>query len=412
MSDTLQDSSAVAEEQIGKLIFDPVARADPYPIYATLRAMAPLHQSSFGPWFVGTYEECAALLRDPRLVRRHGDAWEQRAMMQNSLGRDWFDAQGRWMLWLDPPDHTRLRGLVSKAFTPRYIARLKERVVQIVDDLLDDLRGAGEFDLIAQLAFPVPITIICDMLGVPKEDRDSFRGWTVEVAGTLEPLPPPDVQDAADEATRRFIAYFRELIAARRNDDADDLLCRLIHAEEDGERLTEDEIIAQATLLLGAGFETTTNLIGNGSLALLRHPDQWEKLVSGPERARGAVEELLRYDSPVQMATPRVTNTSIEVMGREIPETSTVLCVVGSANRDPSRYVNADGLDIERQNVEPLSFGGGPHFCLGASLARMEGAIVFEALATKLPHLELVEENPTWRRSLNIRGLGSLTVRA
>jgi cytochrome P450 len=412
MADTVQQLSA-AEEQIQRLIFDPVARADPYPIYMSLRAVAPVYQASFGPWFVTTYEECASLLRDPRLVRRHGDAWEQRAMLQGCLGRDWFEAQARWMLWLDPPDHTRLRGLVSKAFTPRYIARMKERVVEVAESLIDDLHGAGEFDLIAQLAFPVPITIICDMLGVPQEDRDRFRQWTIDVAATLEPLPPPEVQDAADVATREFIAYFRDLIAERRKDgERDDLLSRMIAAEEDGQRLTEDEIIAQATLLLGAGFETTTNLIGNGSLALLRHSEQWEKLVTGPERCRNTMEELLRYDSPVQMATPRVTNTTVEVAGHEIPEGETVICVVGSANHDRSRYVNPEGLDIERTNVEPLSFGGGPHFCLGASLARLEAAVVFETLATRLPHLRLVDEHPPWRKSLNLRGLESLTVHA
>ena len=411
MSDTLQQTAA-AEEQMQRLVFDPVARADPYPIYTALRDMAPIHQASFGPWFVGTYEECAALLRDPRLVRRHGSAWEQRAMLQGAVGRDWFEAQERWMLWLDPPDHTKMRALVSKAFTPRYITKMKERVTEVVEKRIDELHGAGEFDLIAELAFPVPITIICDMLGVPKEDRNSFREWTVHVASTLEPLPPPEVQDAADEAVRSFIAYFRDLIAERRKDDNDDLLHRMIAAEEDGQRLTEDEIIAQSTLLLGAGFETTTNLIGNGSLALLRHPEQWEKLVTGPERCRSTVEELLRYDSPVQMATPRVTNTTVEVAGHEIPEGDTVICVVASANRDPARYTNPEGLDIERQDVDPLSFGGGPHYCLGASLARLEAAILFETLATRLPHLELVEEDPTWRKSLNLRGLESLTVRA
>lgn len=412
MSETLDDATTAAEEAIGRLIFDPVARADPYPTYTSIRNASPVYQVSFGPWFVTDYEDSAAMLRDPRLVRQHKDSWEQRAILQNSVGRDWMEAQSRWMLWLDPPDHTRLRGLVSKAFTPRYISKLKDRVQEVVDGLIDDMAGAGEVDLIAHLAFPVPITIICDMLGVPTKDRDSFRKWTVDMVQTLEPLPPEEVQDAADAAATEFIAYFRVLIEERRKSPHDDLLSGLISAEEEGERLSEDEVIAQATLLLGAGFETTTNLIGNGSLALLRHPEQWSKLVSGPERARSAVEELLRYDSPVQMATPRVASAPIEVRDKTIAEGDTVITIVGAANRDPNRYSNPEGLDIERQNPEPLSFGGGPHFCLGASLARMEATILFESLATKLPHLEIADDDPSWRRSLNLRGLESLLVRA
>jgi cytochrome P450 len=316
------------------------------------------------------------------------------------------------MLWLDPPDHTRLRGLVSKAFTPRYVAKLHDRVSEIVDELVARLAEAGEVDFIEDFAFQLPITIICDMLGIPAEDRDSFRVWTVEIAQTLEPLPPEHVQNAADEATLKLTAYLRDLVAARRDTGGDDLLGQLIHAEEEGQRLTADEIVSTAGLLLGAGFETTTNLLGNGMLALLRHPDQWSLLKKDPSLAAAAVEELLRYDSPVQMATPRVANAPVEAAGHTIQPGDVVVAVIAAGNRDPQRYSHPDVVDIERPDPAPLSFGGGPHFCLGAALARMEGAVAFQALATKLPTLELVEDDPQWRRALNLRGLESLRVTA
>ena len=395
-----------------RLVFDPVARANPYPVYDVMRASEPVYQSEIGPWFVTSYDDCARLLKDPRLTRRFEDSWEQRAIVQNSVGRPWFEEQDRWMLWLDPPDHTRLRGLVSKAFTPRYVAKLHDRVSEIVDGLVVTLAEAGEADFIEHFAFQLPITIICDMLGIPTEDRDSFRVWTVEIAQTLEPLPPEDVQDAADDATLKLTAYLHELVASRRETPGDDLLGQLIHAEEEGQRLTEDEIVSTAGLLLGAGFETTTNLLGNGMLALLRHPDQWSLLRKDPALAAAAVEELLRYDSPVQMATPRVANAPVEAAGRTIQPGDVVVNIIAAGNRDPQHHANPDVVDIERTDPAPLSFGGGPHFCLGAALARMEGAVAFEALATKLPTLELLEDDPQWRRALNLRGLESLRVTA
>ena len=410
MSTKTQTGSETVAEATLRLVFDPVARANPYDVYDVMRAGDPVYQSEIGPWFVTSYDQCARLMREPRLTRRFEDSWEQRAILQNSVGRPWFDQQEHWMLWLDPPDHTRLRGLVSKAFTPRYVAKMHDRVGEIVDGLVDALRDAGEVDFIGAFAFQVPITVICDMLGIPAADRDAFRDWTVAIAQTLEPLPPDDVQDAADDATLKLSDYLHRLVDERRHDPGDDLLGELIRGEEEGHRLTQDEIVSTAGLLLGAGFETTTNLLGNGMLALLRHPDQWALLTQEPGLAGPAVEELLRYDSPVQIATPRVANAPIEAGGHTIGPGDVVLAMIAAGNRDPDRYDHPADLDLQRADPAPLSFGGGPHFCLGAALARMEGAIAFEALAARLPDLQLVEPDPRWRRALNLRGLESLRV--
>jgi cytochrome P450 len=267
----------------------------------------------------------------------------------------------------------------------------------------------GKADLIGDFAFQLPLQVICEMLGIPTEDRDSFRKWTIAVAAVFEPFPPAPVQDAADEATDAFEQYFNELIPRRRENPGEDLLSRMIQAEDEGEKLTREELISAATLLLGAGFETTTNLIGNGTYALLKNRDQWEQLVQEPGLAKNAVEELLRYDSPVQIATPRVAREPIEIGDKTIGEAETVLAVTGAGNRDPAHYEDPDRLDIRREDIDPLSFGGGPHFCLGAALARMEGSIAFEAMARKVPNLELAAE-PTYRPTLNIRGLNALEV--
>ena len=411
MSTDVAGTANNLEDAVTNLVFDPATRANPYPVYDLLRSEQPVYRSPLGPLFVTSYSDCAQLLRDPRLTRRFENSWEERGVFQNSVGRPWFEEQSRWMLWLDPPGHTRLRGLVSKAFTPRYVARLHDRVAGIVEGLLDKMRGAGEVDFISAFAFELPITVICDMLGVPTGHRANFREWTVALAQTLEPLPADDVQDAADEASINIGEFFHDLIAQRRHDPGDDLLYALIAAEEEGHRLSEDEIVSTAALLLGAGFETTTNLLGNGMLALLRHPDQWQALVDDPAgHAPAAVEELLRYDSPVQMATPRVANEPVEAAGTTIEPGDVVVNVVAGANRDPARFDHPNVVDIGRKDPDHLSFGGGPHFCLGASLARLEGAIAFEALATRVPHIELVEDDPQWRRALNLRGLESLRV--
>ena len=315
------------------------------------------------------------------------------------------------MLWLDPPDHARIRGLVSQSFNARYIEEQRPGVQKIVDGLIDDIVGAGTVDFVQEFALALPMTVICDMLGIPADRRD-FRAWTAGASGTLEPLPSAEVQDAADEATAAFEAYFSDLIEKRRQTPGDDLLTQLITAENEEGKLTHDELVSNAVLLLAAGFETTTNLLGNGLLALLRNPEQWRRLAEQPELAGNATEELLRYDSPVQMATPRVATSDLEIDGHMIAEGETVVAIVASGNRDPERFDAPDHLDISRPDPSPLSFGAGPHFCLGAALARLEGMVAFETLARRLPNLEVVDPEPTWLPTLNLHGPRTLNVRA
>ncbi len=407
-----QSTVMTADEAVVALVNDPEVRANPYPAYESLRREGPTFQSALGFWFITSYAENARLMRHPDLVRQHGGSWELRGEMTGGTGRPWFEQQGRFMLFLDPPDHTRIRSLVSRAFTPRYLQRLRPQIVERVDDLVDDFADSGGGDLIEWIALPLPMMVICDMLGVPSQDRDSFRAWTVALAATLEPFPSEPVQDAADEAIVAFIDYFKDLIADRRKNLSDDLLSALIEAEQAGDRLDEHELILTSVLLLAAGFETTTNLIGNGSLGLLCNREQWRRLVEEPGLAPRAVEELLRYDSPVQLATPRVARTKVEVDGGVMQEGEIMIPVVGAGNRDPQRFADPERLDVGREDVVPLSFGGGPHFCLGASLARMEGAALFERLPRRIPTLELDEERPRWRPTMNIRGLEALAVKA
>ena len=386
-------------------------RANPYPLYEQMRTH-PVHRSVLEVWFVSSYAGCERVLRSPAFKRRHGDAWSRRAALQGAEGRRWLEHQERWMLWLDPPDHGRIRNLVSRAFTPRYVEAMRPRVESLVDELIDGLDGAGEVDFVDAFALPLPITIICDMLGIPDEGRREFRAWTVQSASTLQPLPTPEVQDAADVASAAMEAYFTDLVEVRRRTPGDDLLTAMIAAEEDGVRLTHAELVSNAALLLAAGFETTTNLLGNGMLALLRNPEQWRRLVAEPQLAANAAEELLRYDSSVQLAAPRVVATDVEVDGTTLAEGELVVAVLGAGNRDPRRFDHPDELDIARPDPSPLSFGAGPHFCLGAALARLEASIAFERLAQRLPHIELLDEQPPWLASQNIHGVARLRVRS
>lgn len=406
------DHEAVDNAILALVTGDEATRANPYPLYAQMRTH-PVHQSVLGVWFVTSYTGCDRVLRHPAFRRNHGDALQRRIALQNAAGRRWFEHQTRWMLWLDPPDHGRIRSLVSRAFTPRYVQQLRGRVESLVAGLVDGMQGAGEVDFVDAFALPLPITVICDMLGIPEADRVSFRQWTVQSAGTLQPLPSESVQDAADTATDALETYFTELVEARRATPADDLLTAMIAAEEDGVRLSHAELIANAALLLAAGFETTTNLLGNGLLALLRNPQQWQKLVADPAGlAANATEELLRYDSSVQLAAPRVASEAVEVDGTVLAEGEIVSAVVGAGNRDPQRFDRPDELDVARPDPSPLSFGAGPHFCLGAALARMEASIALEALARRLPHLELLDAEPPWLSTQNLHGLQRLRVRA
>ncbi len=402
------DSDALLAE----LVATPEGRADPYPRYAALRAQAPVHRSAFGFWTLSRYEECQQLLRHPGVGKDFSGA-------MNSMGlsdaqrtvQDRFRNDRSNMLVTDPPDHTRLRGLVTRAFTPRTVETLRPRIVAIVDDLLDRFADeAGVVDVVDALAFPLPITVIGDMLGVPPEDRAALRPLVRAVTAVLELAITPEALAAADAADAELGAYFTGLVAERRARPQDDMLTKLIEAEDKGDQLSEHELISTVILLFAAGFETTTHLIGNGVLALLDNPDQLARVRADRTLVRPAVEELLRYDSPVQMAV-RTVYEEITLGDRAIPSGSVVLALLGAANRDPARFHHPENLDVGRDEGAPISFGGGIHFCLGAALARIEGQVVLDRLLDRFGTMELAGGPPAHRDSLTLRGLVSLPVR-
>ena len=392
-----------------ELIATPEGRADPYPRYAALRERAPVHRSAFGIWTLTDYEDCQLLLRHPGVGKDFSSA-------MNSLGLSDADreAQDRFrndrsnMLVTDPPDHTRLRGLVTRAFTPRTVEKLRPRIVTLVDELLDTF-DPGEVEVMDALAFPLPVTVIGDMLGVPVEDRPLLRPLVRSVTAILELAVSPEALAEAADADAKLGAYFADLVADRRAHPRDDLLTKLIEAEDKGDQLTEHELISTVILLFAAGFETTTHLIGNGLLALLRNPGELARLRADRSLVRSGVEELLRYDSPVQIAA-RTTYEELSVGGQTIPSGNLVLAMLGAANRDPARFRDPERLDVGRDEGAPMSFGGGIHFCLGAALARLEGQIVLDRLLDRFETMELVGGPPTVRDSLTLRGLTDLRV--
>jgi cytochrome P450 len=314
------------------------------------------------------------------------------------------------MLQQDPPNHTRLRKLVSKAFTPRAIERLRARAQQVADELIDAVAPRGEMDVIADLALPVPSTVICEMMGVPLADRDRFTEWTAQATHLLAfMLAPPEVLERGLAAGAALREYFEALIERRRQSLSDDILSDLIRAEEAGDRLSNAELISQSIGLLIAGFETTIGLIGNGVLALLHHPEQLARLQADPGLICGAVEECLRYDGPIAL-TPRYVHADAEFGGKVIPKDAQVWAILAAANRDPARFADPDGFDVRRTDNAHLAFGGGTHFCLGAHLARMEAQVAIGTLARRLRHLELASDELEWGRSL-FRVLGRLPIR-
>ena len=337
-----------------------------------------------------------------RTTRRYGPA-----IMNEPV----FRSMSNWMLQADPPDHTRLRGLVVKAFTARRVEDMRPRIQEIVDQTIDAVIDRGQMDLIEDFAFRLPVTIICDMLGIPEDHREVFYKSSRDGGRLLDPVPMTPEEIAKGNAANMMAQmYFQQLFELRRRSPGDDLTTQLVQAEEDGNKLTNEELTANIILLFGAGHETTVNLIGNGLLALHRNPDQLALLKARPDLITNAIEEFLRYDSSVQM-TGRVTLEEIDDLGgKRIPKGESVLCLLGSANHDPAVYPDhPDRLDITRPNVRPLSFGGGIHFCLGAQLARIEAEIAIATLLRRLPDLRIDDvENPAWRPTFVLRGLKHL----
>jgi cytochrome P450 len=402
---------AVADEQIFLNPFEPGFFDDPYAQYRRLRELRPVHQSPLGPWTLTRYEDVSRLLRDPSLSVEDANATDDR---RAALFPDDDDRQRRGslaILNLDPPDHTRIRRLVSNAFTPRRVEQLVPRVEQLVGGMLDVVQPDGAMDVIADLAFPLPFAVISEMLGMPDADREQLRAWSHTLVKTLEPLLTPDEVPELLAASDAMAEHVTAAIDWKRGAPADDLLSAMIAAEEEGDRLSTEELIAQVILLFLAGHETTVNLIGNGMLALLRHPDQLAVLRDDPELIGNAVEELLRYDSPVQFSR-RVTIQPMEIDGQHIEPGSFVFTMLGAANHDPAHFgADADELDLRRRDApHHLSFGGGIHHCLGAVLARTEARAAIGALVQRFAKVALVDNTPAWNGRLVLRGLDRLPV--
>lgn len=395
-------------------LFDPTFNANPYPTYARLRSDAPVHRVSLpdgqGVWLITRYDDVVAVLKDERFVKDWRNATTPEQLAQIPPIPEVIKPLRRNMLAADPPDHERLRRLVSKAFTPRLIERMRPRVQEIADALLDAVEDKGEMDLIDDYAFPLPLTVIAELLGVPAEDRKRFREWSdAAVSGDttqeyVEKILLPHMQ--------AFTDYLRALFEEKRENPKDDLISALVRAEEAGDKLSEDELLGMVFLLLVAGHETTVNLIGNGTLALMQHPDQLQKLKADPSLIKPAVEELLRYDGPVETSTRRFAREDVAIGGTVIPKGEIVMVVIAAADHDPGRFPDPDFLDITRTDNKHLAFGKGIHHCLGAPLARMEGQIAISTLLRRLPNLRLKgsPESLTWRPGLVLRGLKGLPV--
>ena len=394
-------------------LFNPLAPEfirDPYPHYERLRNTDPMHHSPLGMYVASRHAEASLVLRDKRFGKDFTERSTRRYGPQ-IMGEPVFRSMSHWMLQQDPPDHTRLRGLVVKAFTARRVEDMRSRIQQIVDQTLDRIAPRGHMDLIEDFAFRLPVTIICDMLGIPEEHRETFYSSSRDGGRLLDPVPLTPAEIAQANAGNLMAQmYFRELFELRRKNPGDDLTTQLVQAEEDGNKLSNEELTANIILLFGAGHETTVNLIGNGLLALYRNPDQLALLKANPALITNAIEEFLRYDSSVQLSGRVALQDIDDLGGKKIPKGETVLCLLGSANRDPAVYPDRpDRLDITRPNVRPLSFGGGIHFCLGAQLARIEAEIAVATLLRRLPDLRLDDaENPEWRPTFVLRGLKKL----
>jgi cytochrome P450 len=396
-------------------LFDPFAPGftdDPYPQYARMRAEAPVYEHPFGFWLLTRYDDVSWLLRAGLSVEDDNVAADSllRQLRVEVYGDGAPRAGAVSMLDRDPPDHTRLRKLVSKAFTPRAIEGLRPRITALVDGLLDEMAAEGRVDLVDALAFPLPFSVIAEMLGTPPADHERIRQLTGTVVRSLEPIADPQLVAAIMAADEELSGLAAEMIAWKRANPANDLLSALIHAEDDGDVLNDDELIAQTLLLYIAGHETTVNLIAGGTLALLRNPGQLALLRADPVLVGNAVEELLRYDSPVQ-ASRRITLEPVTVRDTTIPAGAFVMASLASANRDENFWgADADEVRLDRQNArQHASFGAGPHHCLGASLARLEAGIAFDHLVGRFPGLAL-DGDVVWNGRINLRGPAHLPV--
>lgn len=385
---------------------DPRNRADPYPMYAELRERAPWVRSSLTRgWVVSRYEDVVAVLRDPRfsaLDRNNRNYASFRKRLEETGVLQPGEEETFSMLRSDPPEHTRLRTLVNKAFTPRAIERWRGRIVGIVDGLLDQAAKQGRMELVHDFAAPVPMLVIAEMLGVPGEDREQFKAWSDDVVKTLGFATIEDMH-AWKRASRELRSYLAGVAEERRAEPREDLITALVQVEEAGDRLSDEDLHSTCELLLVAGNETTTSLIANSLVALLRNPDQLQALRNDPALLEPGIDELLRYDSPVQ-ATSRIALQDLEMCGRRVPKGEELILLLGSANRDPRVFDEPDRLDLARGDARHIAFGQGIHFCLGAQLARLEARIAIGALVERFPSLRLADRRIEWGDNVILRG--------
>ncbi|MFZ0868377.1 MAG: cytochrome P450 [Candidatus Sulfotelmatobacter sp.] len=398
-----------------KVLFTDEILQDPYPAYARLHEEGPLHyldvDGKWALWSIVSHAECSSAAKDPRLsAKRSQQMILSLPLSSQSEFSELARMLGLWLIFMDPPEHTRLRKLLNKGFSPAAIEGLRPQVEAIVDEMLKPLRHGAEVDLMHEFANPMPVRIILEMLGIPQELRDTFVNWSRAIA-VFRGSPDRTVEQTRDaqDALIALTDFFKKTVAERRRNKGNDLISLLIDIEEEGEVLTEEELYAQCIALLFAGHETTRNLIGNGMYTLLRHPQETAELRENPEMIRTAVEEILRYESPVQF-TARVLKEEVEICGQHIPKKWSVLCMLGAANRDPKRFKDPDRLDLKRLNNQHLAFSAGPHACIGGQLARLEGQIALLNLVKRFPELKLTGPRPEWAPTFGFRGLKSLPV--
>ena len=398
-----------------KVLFSDEILQDPYPTYARLHEEGPLHYldvgSKWAVWSIFSHAECSSIAKDPRLsAKRAKQMLLPLPLSRQSEFSELARMLGLWLIFMDPPEHTRLRKLLNKGFSSAAVEGLRPQVEAIVDQMLKRFQYGSEVELMREFANPMPVRIILEMLGIAQELRDTFVDWSRAIA-VFRGNPNRTVEEAsaAQDALIELTEFFRKTVAERRRNKGNDLISLLIDIEEEGEVLTEDELYAQCIALLFAGHETTRNLIGNGMYTLLQNPQQTAELREKPEMIRSAVEELLRYESPVQF-TARVLKEDIEVCGQPIRKGWTVLCMLGAANRDPKQFKEPNQLDLKRLNNQHLAFSAGLHFCIGAQLARLEGQIAILKLLQRFPEMKLTGPRPEWASTFGFRGLKSLPV--
>lgn len=391
----------------------PEIRANPYPFYAQIRSTDPVYwDESMGFWVLTNYADISTTLLKRPVSKAQGmtAALNRLPETEQQIAKPVYDVFARQILYADPPYHTHLRGLVNKTFTSRVVERLKPHIQQLVDELLDEVQPHGRMDVIRQLAYPLPIIIISKMLGLPPEERDRFKRWSDDAVGAVGIVrQEPGLIEKAHQSLAEFADYINDLQAQHQQQPQDNLLNALFTVEEQGAMLNREEVIANTLLLLWTGHETTTNLIGNGLLALLRHPDQMQKLKEDPTLITGAVDEFMRYDNPVQIIW-RVAAEDFEIGGKQIRQGQLLNLLLGAANRDPAQFPNPDRLDLSRGPIRHAGFGFGSHYCFGAPLALINVEIAINTILRRMPTLQLETEALTWQEHPTFRGLKSLPV--